>query len=218
MALSVIPRDAASSATLPKREITYSVFMPTLKHTLLPSVKHTLKNNNYDYVMSTLEERVLEAILATKMKVPVLADRIGVSVQSVYDWKKGKSLGDMKADNLIELAYLAGYEPRWIRKEKGLKKKSITKEQEAILEVAEHMEPDAKKSWIAIGASLPTIAPTDKGVDTPQSDQIESPPERRIKNIGHIPENRINEIDIRRQMNSGSLLPNKKDQGKRTKK
>ena len=189
-----MPNTEANSATLPNRDMTSSVFMPVLKHTLLYSVKHTLMNNNYDYGMSTLEERVLEAILATKLAVPTLAEKIGVSVQSVYDWKKGKSLGDMKAENLIELAHLAGYEPRWIRKEKGLKKKALSKEQEAILEVAEHMKTEAKDSWITIGKSLSSVNPTDKAVDPPLAVPIESGDsiiDKRKTDIGHIPERRF---------------------------
>jgi transcriptional regulator with XRE-family HTH domain len=147
--------------------------MDILKHTLLDGVKHTLTDTNYDCGMSTLEERVLEAIKATGMKVPVLAEKIGVSVQSVYDWMRGKSLGDMKADNLIELAYLAGYEPRWIRKEKGLKKKVITKEQEIILELAENMIPESKDNWIAIGKSLTAVIPTQSAVDTLPSQPLD---------------------------------------------
>lgn len=124
--------------------------------------------------MSTLEERVLEAIEATGLKVPVLAEKIGVTVQSIYDWKKGKSLGDMKADNLIELAYLAGYEPRWIRKEKGLKKKAITKEQEAILELSELMQEEARKNWMENGRFLTSITPTPKVVEEQQPKTLQS--------------------------------------------
>jgi hypothetical protein len=127
-------------------------------------------------VMSTLEERVLEAIEATGLKVPVLADKIGVSLQTIYDWKKGKSLGEMKSDNLVELAHLAGYEPRWIRKEKGLKKKAITREQEIILELAELMQQEARKNWIENGKFLTSVNPTDKGVDASQAQPIKLTP------------------------------------------
>jgi len=124
--------------------------------------------------MSTLEERVLEAILATNMEVPDLAKKIGVTVQSIYDWKKGLSLVDMKARFLVELADAAGYEPMWIMKEKGLKKKSLTQDQVKILQVAELMQDEVMGNWIENGIFLTSVIPTKKTVDTPEAEQLES--------------------------------------------
>lgn len=158
-----MPRASANSATLPKMEIANFVFMDLLKHTLIDGVKHTLTHPKYDCAMSTLEERVLEAILATGLEVPELAEKVGVSAQTIYAWKKGIYVRKMKAEYLVELAGLSGYEPMWIMKGKGLKKKSLHLDQEKILQIAEHMENTAKQNWIAIGSSLVSATPaTDK--------------------------------------------------------
>ncbi|WP_156304310.1 hypothetical protein [Nitrosospira briensis] len=102
--------------------------------------------------MSTLEERVLEAIEATNLPVPALAKRVGVTVQAIYDWKRGLSLGDMKA--------------RFLYEGKGVKKKMLTQGQVRILQIAEHMEDGARENWIAIGTFLASVNPISNTVDT----------------------------------------------------
>ncbi len=141
-ALSVMPRAEARLATLPNTEIANSVFMPVLNHTLLDNVKHTLRTIDYDRDMTSLEKRVLEAIEATGLSdnVVSLAKEIGVTKQSVYDWKKGKSLEEMKAKYLVRLANLSGYEPLWIMEGKGPKKRSLTNEQQRVLFVMQQSE------------------------------------------------------------------------------
>src|SRR5687768_1759947 len=133
MACTVIPRAEARLEMPPNVEMTSLVFMGSLKHTLQPRVKHTLMAVKYDCHMTTLEERMREAIKATELDVKKLAERIGVTRQAVYDWMKGKGLSQIKAENLVELANLARYEPLWILKGKGPKKKDLTQEQERVL-------------------------------------------------------------------------------------
>ena len=141
-ALSVMPRASARDATLPNTEIANSVFIPVLNHTLHPIVKHTLREIDYDRDMTTREQRVLEAIEATGLseKVVELAEKIGVTKQSVYDWKKGKSIEDMKARFLVKLADLSGYEPLWIMEGRGPKKRILTDEQQKVLFVMQQSE------------------------------------------------------------------------------
>lgn len=148
-ALSVIPSSRASLETLPKNEIADSVFIDALKHTLPMYVKGTLINNVYHRSMSTLEERVLEVIEAACLseKVSALAERIGVTKQSVYDWKKGKSVGEMKGKYLVKLAEISGYEAYWIMEGKGPKKKTLTDEQKRVLVVMQQSE--AKQNLVS---------------------------------------------------------------------
>lgn len=134
--------------TFPNNEIACSVFMGVLKHTLQSEVKRTLMRVKYDCRMSTLEERILEAINATKLDVAELAHKLGVTRQAVYDWKKGKSLVNMKAENLVELANLSGFEPAWIVKARGPKKKSLTELQEQVLKAMQE-SPEQHQLLIA---------------------------------------------------------------------
>jgi hypothetical protein len=124
--------------------------MPVLNHTLLGNVKHTLRTIDYDRDMTSLEKRVLEAIEATGLSdnVVSLAKEIGVTKQSVYDWKKGKSLEEMKAKYLVRLANLSGYEPLWIMEGKGPKKRSLTNEQQRVLFV---MQQSEEKQNLVVG-------------------------------------------------------------------
>jgi transcriptional regulator with XRE-family HTH domain len=115
--------------------------------------------------MSTLEQRVLEAIEATGLNPADLAAKIGISKQGVYDWKRGDSVSKMKGENLVELAELSGFEPLWIMKGKGSKKKSLSETQKDILTLASGMSDTAMQHWIAIGKSLISVIPTSKVED-----------------------------------------------------
>ncbi len=73
-------------------------------------------------VMSTLAERVKEAITNSEVDISALAKACGISVQAVYKWRSGGSQ-KISGENLVELARLTGYEARWIIKNIGDKKK-----------------------------------------------------------------------------------------------
>lgn len=152
-ALSVIPSEDASWETLPKTDTAKAVFIEesnpnlddykgVLKHTLRLDVKYTLKNRVYHRAMNTLEERILEAIQATRLSENVadLAKRVGVTKQAIYDWKNGKSLKEIKAKYLVKLADIAGYEPLWIMEGRGPKKKCLSDEQKRVLAVMQESE------------------------------------------------------------------------------
>lgn len=117
--------------------------MALLNHTLQNKVNYTLAVAKYACHMS-LDDRIKEVIDATKLDVADLAKRIGVTRQAVYDWKKGKSLANMKAENLVELANVAGYEPAWIIKARGPKKRTLTKAQEQVLKAMQE-SPDQQQ-------------------------------------------------------------------------
>lgn len=74
--------------------------------------------------MSTLAERVKEAITDSGVDITALANACGISVQAVYKWRSGGSQ-KISGENLVELARLTGYEARWIIKGIGEKKKNV---------------------------------------------------------------------------------------------
>lgn len=185
-----MPSAEANSATLPKWAITDSVFIGGLKHTLLCNVKHTLKNRPYHWAMSTLAERVLEAIEATGLDVPDLAKKVGVSKQAVYDWKKGVSLAKIKGENLVELADLAGYEALWIMKGKGLKKKTLTTEQEKLL-LAMQQAPTHQQNLITDIVESVIKHQVDCGPAQVREERRHGEADRRKQDVGHNSERRF---------------------------
>ena len=72
--------------------------------------------------MSSLSERVTEAIRESGEEVTKIARACGVSVQAVYKWMSGASK-TIAGEPLIELARLTNYEARWIISGKGEKRK-----------------------------------------------------------------------------------------------
>lgn len=71
--------------------------------------------------MTTIGERVAEAINNSDSSVKEIADACGVSVQAVYAWRRGE-VKDLRNDNLFALADATGFEARWIGTDKGQKK------------------------------------------------------------------------------------------------
>lgn len=89
------------------------------------------------YCMTTLAERLLEAIDATGIGPDALSKAIGVSRQSVYAWKRGEGIGQMKASNLVALAELSEIDPVWILKGVGQKRRGLdlTEEEVSLLKL-----------------------------------------------------------------------------------
>lgn len=108
--------------------------MGVLKHTLDSCVNYALMIRGYDMDMTALSIRVKEAIDQSGVSVNEIAAACGISVQAVYQWKKGDSK-TIKGDNIVELAYITGYEAMWILKGKGPKKRVFAKtnQQEHVL-------------------------------------------------------------------------------------
>lgn len=148
-ALSEIPRAVANDLTLPPNtEITKSVRMGPLNHTLQRFVKCTFNNIDYDFDMTPLEKRVLEALEATGLAKDVLklSEKIGVTRQAVYDWLRGRSIENMKGKHLIKLSELSGFEPLWIMEGKGPRRRKLTDEQQKVLIVMQ--ESQAQQSLV----------------------------------------------------------------------
>lgn len=83
---------------------------------MLESIAHTLD-------CMTLADRVSEALAAAEANgftVARVAAACGISVQAVYDWRKGAT-HEIDGSNLVELAELSGFNAKWIAKEEGAK-------------------------------------------------------------------------------------------------
>lgn len=85
-----------------------------------------LYKRGLEWGMSTLSERVSEAVEGSGVKVADIAARCGISVQAVYGWMRGESK-TIDGANLVELADLTGYEARWIAREMGPKRRTYPK-------------------------------------------------------------------------------------------
>ncbi len=94
--------------------------------------------------MSTLAERVTEAVEGSGTNVAKIAKACGVSVQAVYKWMNGGSQ-TIEGMPLIELARLTNYEARWIISGKGEKRKDP--KAVAVYEAMQNM-PEYKKDMI----------------------------------------------------------------------
>lgn len=72
--------------------------------------------------MSSLAERVSEAIRDSGVDVAQVAKACGISVQAVYKWMNGLSK-TIAGEHLVELSRLTNYEARWLIVGKGAKRK-----------------------------------------------------------------------------------------------
>jgi transcriptional regulator with XRE-family HTH domain len=78
--------------------------------------------------MSTIGERIQEAMTAARLDQPGLARRIGVSKQAISAMISGSTKAPT-ADNVFRIAEATGFEPKWIVTGKGPRTK-----QEAAME------------------------------------------------------------------------------------
>lgn len=72
--------------------------------------------------MSSLADRVTEAIRESETDVANVAKACGISVQAVYKWMNGTSK-TIAGEPLVELARITNFEARWIISGKGEKRK-----------------------------------------------------------------------------------------------
>lgn len=95
-----------------------------------------------------LTDRVIEAVAeAEKTKnVKEIADACDVSVQSVYDWRKGKTT-KLKGETIVELAEVSGVNARWIINGKG-PKFGLTANEKTLLRGYSLMSTDLQESWL----------------------------------------------------------------------
>lgn len=67
------------------------------------------------------------------LKVKEIAEQCGVSVQTVYDWRKKKTI-NLRGETLVELAEVSGMSARWIINGKGPKTSGLSKEEKLIID------------------------------------------------------------------------------------
>jgi transcriptional regulator with XRE-family HTH domain len=151
-------------------------------------------------MIASMEKWNDRLVYALKVRKKTQADLIrvtGAKGSSVNEWVSGITK-NMKASNAIKVCNFLRINIDWFLHKKGpsgLEEENgapvfLTKEQREILSLAEHMEPEARGKWIAIGSSLPSLNPTDKAVDNKQPQPIELPkekdnPARRIGEINY---------------------------------
>lgn len=101
--------------------------------------------------MEPLQNRILKAIdLARKKKgysVVELAEAIGVTRQSVYNWLKGKDL-NLSGATLVELAELSGINARWIINGRGPEATALNEDEQIILRGFRLLGEEMRESWI----------------------------------------------------------------------
>lgn len=90
--------------------------------------------------MTSLSDRVKEAIDTSGKSVKDIARACEVTEQAVYDWRKG-STKSIDGDNLVELADITGFEAKWIAKGKGPKRRiyASSDEQMHVLQVMQRL-------------------------------------------------------------------------------
>lgn len=111
-------------------------------------------------IMSTLKERVVEAVDAAKERGYSIADiakRCEISVQSIYQWLDPlNTLKELKASSLLGLAEISGFNPWYINDGVGDKVLYYAKNepQKATLRVMEPMPLQDQAKMPRIGHSL----------------------------------------------------------------
>lgn len=95
--------------------------------------------------MTSLAGRVAEAIADAERRgisIKDIATACGVTVQSVYQWKKPGERVEIEGTKLVELAVITGYEALWIMKGKGPKKRVYARndKQAKAMELMQQME------------------------------------------------------------------------------
>ena len=104
--------------------------------------------------METLSQRVAKATEAALDKgytAITLAKEIGVSKQTIYNWKDGRCFR-LKGENLVELARVSGFSALWIMKNKG--PKQPIPEAAIASQIVTQMEPGDRNTAIKILNSL----------------------------------------------------------------
>lgn len=76
--------------------------------------------------MESLAERIAVAVQTARdkngMTVEQVAERLGVSKQSVYQWVTVGERKDLNGTNLVDLSELSGISPMWIMRNRGPQK------------------------------------------------------------------------------------------------
>lgn len=104
----------------------------------------------------TLTDRVKDAVSEAEktLSVQAIAKACNVSVQSVYNWRRGGA-SNLKGETLVELAEVSGLSARWIINGKG-PKNGLSKDAKVIVEALPLISGDMRESWL--DASMKAIA------------------------------------------------------------
>lgn len=81
-------------------------------------VNNTVPPQNYPLVVETITDRINAAFLASGLKQSDLAERAGVSKQTVNGWLKGR-VENIRPENLFSAADALGINARWLATGKG---------------------------------------------------------------------------------------------------
>lgn len=113
--------------------------------------------------MSNLADRIKEAMDSTHVSVTQVAKTCGVSYQGVRKWRTGETI-NLDAGNLLALAELTGYEPKWILTGEGPRVRTYARNeaQANTLKVMEAL-PDNEQAKIPALAHLLAQHPTKRG-------------------------------------------------------
>lgn len=102
-------------------------------------------------MIPTLTERVADAVAKAEKvhKVKKIAELCGVSVQTVYDWRKNKTI-NLKGETLVELAEVSGLNARWIINGKGARESgpSLTSDEQTIVDAYRLFGDELKGQWL----------------------------------------------------------------------
>lgn len=117
-----MPSARANATWLPKYLIASSVFMSRSQACLPRLVKHNCLCRAHADPMTTIGERIKEAMDAAGLDPPRLGRAIGVSKQAISAMISG-STKSPTAENVFKIADATGYQARWITTGKGPKTK-----------------------------------------------------------------------------------------------
>lgn len=88
-----------------------------------------LAKGRFKLASVTLAERISEALKISGVSALQVAEKCGIKPQSVYQWMSGETK-QISGENLVEVAELTGYAPRWLAKEAGPKRLMYAKTQQ----------------------------------------------------------------------------------------
>lgn len=113
--------------------------------------------------MSSLADRITEAMDGAQVSVTQVAKACGVSYQGVRKWRTGETI-NLDASNLLALAEITGYEPKWLLTGEGprVRRYARNEAQANTLKVMEDLPIDEQAKIPAL-ANLLAQHPTKRG-------------------------------------------------------
>lgn len=119
-----------------------------------------------------LPDRVADAVAQAEKnyKVKEIANLCGVSVQTVYDWRKKKTI-NLKGETLVEIAELSGLNARWIINGKGAREANpaLSPNELTIIEAYRLFGDELKEQWLKSASDRVTKEGAKKSSMTNQS-------------------------------------------------